>query len=69
MSGVFFLATLSAIVVVIVWGIMNDKVGLFEETKGILAMRDDDYRSAAEDKGETTNKSRQKRGSRKSDDE
>ena len=41
MSGAFFLATLCAIVAVIVWSIMNDRVGPFEKTKGIFAMRDE----------------------------
>ena len=62
MAGLFYLVALSAIVVTIIWAIMNDRVGLFEKTKGILAMKDD-YGSIA-DEGNDGASSRNRNGSR-----
>lgn len=42
LGGLFFLAAAGAIVVAILWSIQNDRAGLFDKTRGLLAM-DDDY--------------------------
>ncbi len=40
MSGIYYALSIVAIFVVIRWFIRNDKGGLNEATKGLLAMRD-----------------------------
>ena len=39
MTGIIFLAALIGIFVVVMWEITNDRVGLTEETRGLLRMR------------------------------
>ena len=41
MSGLVLLFAVAMIAAVIIWSIMNDKVGTVGQTRGLFAMRDD----------------------------
>lgn len=53
-TGILFVISLFAIMIVVFWSIQNEGLNMWEKTRGLLAMKDDEKDSESEKSAEVS---------------